>query len=149
MFRCFKQKTIIAGKIEYRMSTKSLWSNVLNWWKVSTMATHTKSVRRGTLHSHAFCFLRFTPSSALYMINMHNLNGGVSVPVTSWRQLIQTRGENRTVNSRIVFYNRVDKCGSSTLSELFSRYELAHSTLSLTKGCTSCHNEYHCWVPIG
>ncbi|XP_043219557.1 heparan sulfate 2-O-sulfotransferase pipe-like isoform X2 [Amphibalanus amphitrite] len=39
----------------------------------------------------------------------------------SWKRFIQTRGKNRTVNSRIVFYNRVDKCGSSSLTTLIKR----------------------------
>ena len=41
-----------------------------------------------------------------------------------WKQLVWTRGENRTRRSRLVIYNRVDKCGSSTLQALFSRLSL-------------------------
>ncbi|XP_037069321.1 heparan sulfate 2-O-sulfotransferase pipe-like isoform X3 [Pollicipes pollicipes] len=38
-----------------------------------------------------------------------------------WRQLIKTTGANRTTASRLVVYNRVDKCGSTTMNRLLTR----------------------------
>ncbi|XP_043193670.1 heparan sulfate 2-O-sulfotransferase pipe-like [Amphibalanus amphitrite] len=55
----------------------------------------------------------------------------------SWKRFIKTRGQNRTVSSRIVFYNRVDKCGSSSLNALIKR--LAKNNRKFIRSSSDVH----------